>query len=259
MSVKQFLGLLLLVIGTTACKSVAVLPNKAPVDKVDIKLLSRQIEKQHPKFMHLRGRIKAVYDDGENKQQVIVSLRMSQDKQLWLSANMLIPIAKLLINPKEVQFYEKFQKTFFKGDLSFINQQFNTNFGYKNLQDLLLGIPVIKPQKGRWRQISNPLDYVLTTRKRVQNFQPTYFFNPTQFLLKEQRFVLAESGHVLSFKYPEYQKIAGENLPKRLEISYFDGKQLLQLKLEYTRMQFPKALSFPFRIPEGYQPISIKP
>lgn len=257
MKVKQLLGLLLLLVWTSACKSVAVLPSKAPVNKVDIKLLSRQIEKQHPKFTHLRGRIKAVYDDGENKQQVVVSLRMSQNKQIWMSANMLIPIAKLLISPQEVQFYEKFQKTFFKGDISFINQQFNTDFGYKNLQDLLLGIPVVRPQKGRWRQISNPLDYVLTTRSKVQNIQPTYFFNPTSFLLKEQRFVLPKGGHVLSFKYPEYQKIAGENLPKQIEISYFDGKQLIQLQLDFTRMQFPKELNFPFRIPEGYQPIRI--
>lgn len=257
MNTKYAIGFLLLSVWLGSCKSVAVLPNKAPVDKVDLKLLGRQIEKQHPKFSHLKGRIKAIYDNGENKQQVIVSLRMTQDQQIWMSANMLIPIAKLLISPKEVQFYEKFQKTFFKGDVTFINQQFNTNFGFQNFQALLLGVPVIRPQKGKWRQIANPLDYVLTTRKRIQNIQPTYFFNPSSFMLKEQRFVLPDGGHILSFKYPEYQKIAGENLPKRVEISYFNGQELLQLQLEFSRMQFPKALNFPFRIPEGYKPIQL--
>ena len=259
MSWKQFVGLLVLGAFFGACKTVAVLPTKAPVEKVDLKRLSRQIDKQHPRFTHLRGRIKAVYDDGANQQQVIVSLRMTQNQKIWLSANMLIPIAKVLISPKQVRFYEKFQKTYFEGDIAFINQQFNTDFGYENLQDLFLGIPVVKPQKGKWKQISNPINYVLVPRSRIKNIQPTYFFDPTNFLLKEQRFVLPEGRNVLSFKYPEYQKIAGENLPKRIEISFFDGQQLTQLQLEFSRMQFPKNLNFPFRIPEGYKPVRILP
>lgn len=247
--------MLVLALLWTSCKSLAVLPNKAPVDKVDLKLLSKQMNKQHAKFNHLRGRLKATYDNGKNKQQVIVSLRMTQDEKIWMSANMLIPIAKLMITPKAVQFYEKFQKTFFEGDVDFINRQFNTQFGFQNLQDLLLGKPVIALQKGRWKQIANPIDYVLSPRGRIKNFQPTYFVDPTTFLLKEQRFVL-QGQRILSFKYPEYQKVGGENLPKRVEISFFDGKELLQLQLEFSRLNFPKNITFPFSIPAGYQPIS---
>lgn len=248
--------MLVLALLWTSCKSLAVLPNKAPVDKVDLKLLSKQMNKQHAKFNHLRGRLKATYDNGKNKQQVIVSLRMTQDEKIWMSANMLIPIAKLMITPKAVQFYEKFQKTFFEGDVDFINRQFNTQFGFQNLQDLLLGKPVIGLQKGRWKQIANPIDYVLSPRGRIKDFQPTYFVDPTTFLLKEQRFVLPQGQRILSFKYPEYQKVGGENLPKRVEISFLEGKELLQVQLEFSRLNFPKNITFPFSIPAGYQPIS---
>ena len=256
MKLKTLFGMLVLALLWTSCKSLAVLPNKAPVDKVDLKLLSKQMNKQHAKFNHLRGRLKTTYDNGKNKQQVIVSLRMTQDEKIWMSANMLIPIAKLMITPKAVQFYEKFQKTFFEGDVDFINRQFNTQFGFQNLQDLLLGKPVIALQKGRWKQIANPIDYVLSPRGRIKDFQPTYFVDPTTFLLKEQRFVLPQGQRILSFKYPEYQKVGGENLPKRVEISFFDGKELLQLQLEFSRLNFPKNITFPFSIPPGYQPIS---
>lgn len=247
--------LMLLLLG--GCKSVAVLPSKAPINKVDLKLLTKKINQQQPSFSNLRGRLKATYDDGKNKQQVIVSLRMTQNQKIWMSANMLIPIAKLLVTPKEVQFYEKFQKTFFQGDVSLINQQFNTQFEFKNFQDLLLGRPVLLPQKGKWKQIANPIDYVLTPRGKVKSFQPTYFINPTTFLLKEQRFVLPQSQHILSFKYPEYQKVAGESIPKKVSISFFDGNQLLQIQLEFSRISFPKKLTFPFAIPAGYKPLGL--
>ena len=181
--------MLVLALLWTGCKSVVVLPNKAPVDKVDLKLLSKQMNKQHAKFNHLRGRLKATYDNGKNKQQVIVSLRMTQDEKIWMSANMLIPIAKLMITPKAVKFYEKFQKTFFEGDVDFINRQFNTQFGFQNLQDLLLGKPVIALQKGRWKQIANPIDYVLSPRGRIKDFQPTYFVDPTTFPIHAEPYI----------------------------------------------------------------------
>ena len=40
---------------------------------------------------------------------------MEKDKSIWMSGNMLVPIAKILITPKKVSFYEKFQRTFLKG------------------------------------------------------------------------------------------------------------------------------------------------
>ena len=38
-----------------------------------------------------------------------------------------------MLTPNEVQFYEKFQKTFFEGEIAFINRLFNTEFGFKNI------------------------------------------------------------------------------------------------------------------------------
>ena len=52
-----------------------------------------------------------------------------------------------MLTPNEVQFYEKFQKTFFEGEVDFINRLFNTEFGFKNIQDILLGVPVLLPKK----------------------------------------------------------------------------------------------------------------
>ena len=37
---------------------------------------------------------------------------------------MIIPIAKLLVTPNKVSFYEKFQKTYFEGNYDLINTPF---------------------------------------------------------------------------------------------------------------------------------------
>ena len=93
-----------------------------------------------------------------------IFLRMEKNKGIWLSANMLIPIAKLLITPNNVQFYEKFQKTSYNGKLSFIKDYFGIDFGYKNLENLLIGKPIIDIKKGKREHITNPEFYIISPK-----------------------------------------------------------------------------------------------
>ena len=73
-------------------------------------------------------------------------------EKLWLSATMIIPIAKLLVTPNKVSFYEKFQKTYFEGNYDLINTPLNTNFVYSDLENLFLGKPFLNPDQGRWNK-----------------------------------------------------------------------------------------------------------
>ena len=125
-----------------SCKSVRVLPNKAPVKRVDLAVLGSEIVKAEENIKNFRARIKAVYDDQKRKQQLSVNFRMEKDKSFWMSANILIPIAKVLVTPEKVQFYEKFQKTYYDGNIAFINQQLGSSFSFDDLQNIFLGNPI---------------------------------------------------------------------------------------------------------------------
>ena len=61
----------------------------------------------------------------------------------------------------------------------------------------------------------------------------------------------------LTIKYINYQRLEGEFLPREIEISLFDGRDLKRITLEYTRVDFPDQLSLPFKIPDGYKPIDL--
>ena len=88
-------------------------------------------------------------------------------------------------------------------------------------------------------------------------FRPTYFYDPVNFRLKEQRFLVARTGQSLSIKYTQYQQVEGKLVPKQIEISTFDGVNFLQLSLDYLRVDFPKKLTVPFSIPAGYKKIEL--
>ena len=255
---RIFYSLLVLSLGVlTSCKSVRVLPNKAPVKRVDLKVLTAEIAKAEENISTFRARIKAVYNDQKRKQQVNVNFRLEDGKTLWMSANMLIPIAKLLVTPEEVQFYEKFQKTYYKGSIDFINQQLGSSFTFNDLQNIFLGNPVTDLRKVKVERISHPKYYVLSPKAKGQLFRPTYFFDPVSFRLVEQRFLVSGTGQSLSIKYTQSQQMAGKTVPKAIEISTFDGSNFLQLSLEYLRVDFPKNLTTPFSIPAGYKKIDL--
>ena len=169
---------------------------------------------------------------------------------------MVIPIAKLLITKQGVSFYEKFQKNFFEGDFELINAPFNTAFNFNDVENLLLGKPFLDPTVGRWKQISNPQNYILIPQGRKAGLQPTLFFDPTTFLLKEQRFLIPQSLQTLTIKYKNHQRMQGEYLPQEIEIALVDGENIRKVSLEFTRTDLPNTLYFPFEIPEGYKQIS---
>jgi hypothetical protein len=239
----------------SACKTVAVLPTKTPLKNVDITALVAKIKSNYPRVNKLRSRIRAKYNDGKRTQQIIVQLRMENKKKVWMSATMLIPIAKLMVTPEEISFYEKFQKNYFKGNFDLINASLNSDFGYSDIENLLLGKPFLDPGEGKWKQISNPQYYILAPQGKRKGIAPTLFFDPVDFILKEQRLVLPGTSNTLTIKYPNHARINGENIPQQIEVSLYDGKSLQRLELEFNRIEFPASINFPFEIPEGYSKI----
>ena len=71
----QYFYLILFLSFTTACKSVRVLPNKAPVKRVELKALTAEILKAEENISTFRARIKAGYNDQKRKQSVNVNFR----------------------------------------------------------------------------------------------------------------------------------------------------------------------------------------
>ena len=241
-----------------SCKSLKVLPNKAPIKNIKTKELNKILYSSAPKLSLLRSRLKVKFDDGKRIQQLVVNLRMEKNKAIWLSATMLIPIAKLLITPQTISFYEKFQKKSFEGAPSFINDYFGIDFGYENLQNLLIGKPVIDIRQGKWEQIKNPKFYIITPKGFNNKFRPVFFFDPSTFMLKEQRFIFKDANKSLIIYYDNFQKVDGEVIPSKISLNLISNQNNLGIVLEYTRVEIPSNLTFPFAIPSGYSPIKFE-
>tara|TARA_B100000073_G_scaffold340056_1_gene339334 strand:+ start:1102 stop:1869 length:768 start_codon:yes stop_codon:yes gene_type:complete len=254
--IKYFQCLFIFLI-VSGCKSLTVLPSKRPVKSIKVKRLIENLEKSELKINSFRARIKATFTSKKIKQSLNINLRLKDDKFLWMSANILVPVAKLLMTNEKVLFYEKFQKKYYEGNYEFLNSLLGTNFRLRDVQNIFIGNPIDNFDKSKVKRIDNP-DYYVFINTNSEKFRTTYFFDTENFRIREQRFLLLDNkNNILSVKYPLYQKIDGKIIPKRIEISSFVNNEFVSIILEFTRVDYPDQLTIPFKLPQGYSKIEI--
>ena len=248
---------LLILFSLAACKSLTVLPSKKPIEAIKLKKLIDNFEKSEEKINSFRAKIRATYISKKIKQSVSINLRLENGKFIWVSANILVPIAKLLMTNEKVSFYEKFQKKYYDGDYKFLNSFLGTNFNLQDIQNIFIGNPIENLKKIKVKRIDNPKYYVLINNNS-QKFRTTYFYDTESFRIREQRFLLLDNlNNILSIKYPVYQKINEKIVPKKIQISSFVNDELVSLTLEFIRVDFPRNLTIPFKFPDGYSRIKL--
>ena len=239
------------------CKSITVLPTNKPISNVNINGLIDKINTNSLKFKNLKSRIRVSYDDGKKKEQIIVQLRIKSDEIIWLSATMLVPIAKVIILKDKFRFYEKFQKTFFEGDISAINSFLKTKINFNKIENILLGKSFVDLNNYSWKQISNSKNYILISKGKNNLFNPSLFFNPVSFLLEEQRIFLPDISEVLRIQYSNYINIEDNYIPQTIRMSIIYEGILRSIEIELTNINFPDKLNFPFEIPKGYKKLDL--
>ena len=135
---RRIITVLIVVLSLTSCKSRKITDNS-----VDY-LPARSITKKNLEAGFSRTTVKASmqikYRGKDELPNINGSLRLVKDSIIWLNFSKLgFPIAKLIITPQQVKFYEKISKTSFEGDFKLISSWLGTDFDFVKVQNLFLG------------------------------------------------------------------------------------------------------------------------
>ena len=250
----SFLYSVLLLIVFQGCSTKKNLVSDFPIAGIEISEIIKNSRKTGFTYENLRNRVKVEFDNGRVTQNIILSFRAIEDKVLWLSASMIVPIAKILMTNERFVFYEKFQKNYVDEDLSQLSKLLNLKNPVNFLQNILFGSPVIDINKVKWEKIQNSNYYVLQSSKEIQT---TLFINPKTFQLEQQRIYIPLLSSLVTFNYRNYKNIDGKTVPSDVLISYIKGNQITKINLEYSQFDFPENLNFPMEIPSDYKLLSL--
>jgi len=118
---------------------------------------------------HLYTKIKTTYADTNQTVSFKTSLRITKDSvvsALITKAN--IPVAHALVRPDSVLIGNKIANCFIKKDLSYFKEAFGVDFSYRDIEQLMLGLPIGFDTTQTYFQINDNDQYIISSKKKRQ-------------------------------------------------------------------------------------------
>lgn len=207
-----------------------------------------------PKYKTMRGRLKGIYEDSVQRQNINISYRFKKNKTLWMSAKFagFIQVAKMMITPKKIRFYERIDNSFFDGNFELISAFLGLELNYDQIQNLFLGQALLDIEISKTDlQTTDKYFQVLTTYD--SGLTQFLILDAKTFKIKEQTLSLNDTQ--MKIIYKDYQIIDGSSFPKEFVILAGDREDQIQLTLTYKNIKLNDKLRFPFSFPNNYSPI----
>lgn len=247
----------------TSCKSKAVLvdSNSKPTITIDENAISSQkIIKNHynnkSDFSTLYIRSSAKYRDEKQSQNVSAEIKIKKGEKILVSIRFLgITMAKALITPNEVKYYEKINGTYFEGDYASLSVWLGTDLDFEKIQNMLVGKPIDDLTQQDYAYELTDKFYKLSAVK--DKTEKTFSFESKNYLLKKQEISQPEKDRTFAVNYPNFQDFALAILPANLEINAMQKKGKTEISIDYNSVTFNEDLSFPYSVPDGYDRIFI--
>jgi hypothetical protein len=251
------LAYIVLVFLLVSCKAKTVL-NEGKASKV---LSSEKIIQNHYSnkidFSSLYIRASAKYKDEKQSQNVSAEIKIKKDEKILVSVRFLgITMAKALITPNEVKYYEKINGTYFEGNYAALSKWLGTDLDFQKVQNMLIGKPMDDLTKGNYASSIVEKLYKLNT---VENkTEKSFLFEAEHYLLKKQEIIQQSQERALEVNYPNFQEVSSVYLPTSLLINALQKSGKTEISIDYNTITFNEDLSFPYSVPDDYERIFIK-
>lgn len=257
-------GLIFLVIVLlSSCKSKAVfIDTKTPemvVENENVLTPEKIIQNHYSNkndFSTLYIRANAKYKHEDDSQSVSAEIKIQKDEKILVSVRVLgITMAKALITPNEVKYYEKINGTFFEGNYEALSRWLGTDLDFNKIQNMLIGQPIDDLTKGIFSFTETDKYYKLNSVE--DKTEKSFSFEAEHFLLKKQEISQSEKERSFEVNYPNFQDLTSGIFPANLTINAFQKKVKTTIIVDYNSITFNEDLSFPYSVPLGYDRISI--
>ncbi len=232
----------------------------ASVNNEDLK--TKEIITSHlaasPEFKTLAARVQVVYEDEEKLQSITVSLRMEKDKFIWVKASLLgITLAKVLITPEKVQYYETIGSTYFDGGFALLSEWLGTELDFQKAQNLLLGQSIFALNPSGYSAGLFQNQYRIMPKTQPLNFIHSIFLNPENFKVISESLSQPNDDRLMSVRYGNHQKVGNGFYPSEIIIDTSEKGAKTRIEMNYRKIDLNVPVSFPFEIPQGYEEIQL--
>lgn len=255
---RYYLSLFLMVLVLVSCKSKQLAVTSDASNETTAQSIITKHNNNNFDFSTLYIKAAAKYEDEKNTQNVTAEIKIKRDEKILVSVRFLgITMAKALITPNAVQYYEKINGTYFEGDYVALSNWLGTDLDFKKVQNLLLGKALDDLSRGKYK--ASIVDKLYKLEEIDKNStQKDFYFEAEQFLVRKQEIAQPDQERKIMVLYPQYQKQNELFLPLVLNIEANQKQRKTTIDIDYKSVTLNEEFGFPYSVPEGYERIYIK-
>lgn len=253
---KYYFGILFLFL-VMSCKTKAVVAEKSATGAMPSSEIIANHYKNKKDFKTLYIKADVDYQDTKQSQSLSAEIKIQKDQKILVSLRFLgITMAKALITPDGVKYYEKLNGKFFEGNYSALTTFLGTDLDFQKVQNLLIGQALDDLKKGNYKSSLADNLYQLEGKSNDETLK-IFSFEASKFLLKKQQINQVEKSRTLEINYSEHKEYPEAVLPSKLLIEAYQAKGKTNIEIDYNTISFNEELSFPYSVPESYKQIFI--
>jgi hypothetical protein len=208
-------------------------------------------------FSTLYIKSSASYKDDKQSQNVTAEIKVKKNEKILISIRFLgITLAKALITPDKVQYYEKINGSYFEGNYAALSQWLGTDLDFQKVQNMLIGESFDDLKIGKYDAILEDKLYKLSASSNT-GINKTFYLGSDTFLVKKQEISQTAQGRKLQVSYPDRKEASEAFLPLRIAIEAIQNSGKTNININYNSVSFNEDLSFPYSVPESYERVFI--
>lgn len=207
-------------------------------------------------FKTISIKAKANLDINGNKNNAAMSIRIENDKQIWVSITAFagIEVARALITPDSIKVRNNIQGVYLKKPFNYIHRYTSKQVNFQWLEAILIGNTIteflteqtdIAEQNGIWK---------LQGEKETLAYKVLF---DAIMKVKETNINDVKNGQSLKIAYSgAYLDANGVPISNGLTINSMAGLRRVNIDLDYTTIERNLALEFPFSVPAKYEVVN---
>lgn len=248
----------LLIIFTFSCNSAkSVIASGEASDKLSVKQVIKQHEKNSTDFKTLKARVKIDITQNDKTQGAGFTLRIEKDKVIWLSESVL-GMARMMITPEKVRFYNKLDNEYFDGDYKLLSDVAGIDLDFMKVQNILLGQAIYNLKEEPHQVVVSENSYAVSPKDQSAVMELFYLINPSHFKMDSLQLQQQLKRRMLQVDYATYQEVDKQIIPKNIRIIAVDDSDEVAVAMAFKSVSLNDEVRFPFKIPSGYKEIVIK-
>lgn len=199
------------------------------------------------------------------------NFRIQQDSATWVSlSKSTIPVATALISNDSIKVVNKLGKQYFLNTMDHINELINSDVDYELLEDFFMGQAVAFDYDNDYKVQKEDNLYLISSEKskKIEKLlkkgkivgEPILYrcwIEPIHFKCKKVIINLLDQQAELTVIYDDWEAFDEGFFPMYAALKLVTPQDSAALEVNYAKIECNEEISFPFRIPDSYEPLEV--